>query len=259
MITIVQASCSDLDETVRKVGGARLDGLGDCVSEEDTRYARRKSHPADRRRVLAGRAALRLVATCHQGGGPRQASALPIRRSCNRCGGNHGKPRLEGMSLSSSTSADRVIAAATAVRQDVGVDLEAFPTALPRGFDSYTLHHQEYGEIGDAAHLNERHVGRPPRWDTRGAQARLERWVLKEAVLKASGLGLEHPPHQLLLGKPEVLTTWNGSAGSCRIAWRSVLESANLAVGGFCCTVPASEGFVAAVAARTPDDIVECS
>lgn len=257
MIIFMQTGSSSFDEKVQRLSGSQLGGAVDCVSEEDILYARRKRRTADCRRTLAGRAALRLVASHHQGRAMSSASELPIRRSCGRCGENHGKPMVEGTSLSSATSADRVIAAAGTIQQHIGVDLEAIPRVLPPGFDAYTLHDREYAELGAGPHVVGRDVKRHPQRCTADTEARVGHWALKESVLKASGRGLEHPPHQLLLGRPEAFTTWHGCGSSGILAWRPVLESADPAVRGFCCALPGHVGFAAALAARVPEDIAE--
>lgn len=256
MITVLQAGCIELDERIRRLSGGQLSSAADCVSAADALYSRRKSRAVDRRRTLAGRAALRLVAAHQDGCVASCASQLPIRRPCLRCGQSHGRPELAGASLSSSRSEDHVLAAAAAAHQRIGADIEAFPPTLPTGFDAYVLHHRERAEM--AAHPAPAHRGgeRSERL-VEGIRARVERWVLKEAVLKASGLGLEHSPHHLLLGRPGSVTTWYGRGGPAPLVWRPVLRAADPAVEGFCCAIPAGSGSAAAVAARSPDDITE--
>lgn len=223
-----------LDEAGRAAGSVR--GARALVSDADAEAAEQKLHPADRRRVLAGRLALRLVAASAAGVSLQEMPLLPIDRSCDRCGQQHGRPRAAGMSLSSSTSGDLVLAASGPAEASVGVDVEVLPEALWAGFEAYALHPQERD-------------GRPG-CPTQSGEL-LAAWTEKEAILKAAGVGLRVAPARILLGGVGEAGRWRAAPRG--VHWRANeqpvdgpaadLHSTQLAVGG---------GARAALAAATP-------
>lgn len=86
----------------------------------------------------------------------------------------------------------------------------------------------------------------------------MKRWVQKEAVLKAAGLGLEHPANELLVGDAVEKSTFHGQSGTQSLLWRPVLQAREaVVIGLWCCVIPTEPGLVAAVAARAPQDIVQ--
>lgn len=243
MITILHTQPADFDERLRALTKGQLNGADQCVTAEDMAYCRRRKQPLDRRRCVAARAALRLVAAERSGTPLADAQSVPISRSCRSCGGDHGQPRTDGISLSSSSTRTGVLAGAAAACADIGVDVETIPEALFSGFDTYALHALE-----DASD------------QLRSVRDRVELWVLKEAALKAAGIGLEHPPAELLFGDAgESSTLYCGSGshqGSWPLEWRPVIESREADVAGlWCCLIPAGTGRTASVAARIPQDI----
>lgn len=243
MISILLTGRADLEERVCRLTGGSLSRCQEMTAEEDRQAADLKLNPADRHRSLTARAALRLTAATHSGRHPHEATQLAIRRRCRRCGGPHGRPQTDGMSLSSSSSSLYVLAGAAPPERDLGVDLEAIPESVFPGFDEYALHAAErFGPGQDGPGPNNR--------------SRIEKWVLKEAVLKAAGVGLDHPPAQLLLGDAEVSTHLHGRDTLSVLRWRPVAESRDSSVEGlWCCLIPSPRGYAAAVAARAADDV----
>jgi len=138
-----------------------------------------------------------------------------------------------------------VLTAAGEHRHQVGVDLEAIPEQVFAGFDEYALHPTERRIISPAD----------------GEQAdrtRIEYWVLKEAVLKAAGVGLTLPPAQLMLGGAEATTLWHSADSSTTLRWRPVEEAPDSDVHGlWCCLIPSPAGYAAAMATRVLGDIVD--
>jgi 4'-phosphopantetheinyl transferase len=109
-------------------------------------------------------------------------AAVRVTRSCPDCSRRHGKPQLPGTSLhvSATYTADRVAVAITALGP-VGIDLERLDGADFDGFDGVALTEAEARAVNDLPALQ------------RGP-ARARAWARKEAVLKASGVGLRLDP-----------------------------------------------------------------
>ncbi|EXF25521.1 4-phosphopantetheinyl transferase [Nesterenkonia sp. AN1] len=245
MISVLLTSSAELEAQLPCLTGGALGDLGEAAALEDHAAAAAKHDPGDQRRALTARAALRLTAAAHRGDPLQESARLGLRRRCQQCGGPHGRPELRGVSLSSSSSARHVLAGAAKPEQQVGVDLEAIPERLFLGFEEYALHRAER----EALHR----LG--PGLRTRSL---IESWVLKEAVLKAAGVGLVHPPAELLLGAPDATTRWHGHAGPARLRWAPVTETTDARVKGLWgCLIPAPPGYAAAVAVRTPEGITD--
>ncbi|MBO0595351.1 4-phosphopantetheinyl transferase family protein [Nesterenkonia sp. E16_7] len=250
MISVLLTSSAELEAQLPRLTSGALGELGEAAAPEDHAAASAKRDPLDQRRTLTARAALRLLAAAHRGDRLQDAARLGIRRSCQQCGGPHGRPELHGVSLSSSSSARHVLAGAAAPGQQVGVDLEAIPERLAPGFAEYALHRAERAALRRLS----------PDSRTRSL---IESWVLKEAVLKAAGVGLNHPPAELLLGDQNLGsrdpgTRWHGHAGPERLRWAPVAETPDARVQGLWgCLIPAPPGYAAAVAARTPEEITD--
>lgn len=243
MISVLQVSSTELDHYLPRLTGGVLAGVGEATGPQDHAAASGKRHAADRWRALTARAALRLVAAQHQGSSLAAAAELEIYRQCQQCGAQHGRPQLTGVSLSSSSSAQRVLAGAAAQEQHLGVDVESIPGRIFAGFDQYALHPHERSALSPAGTVSTN-------------RCRIERWVLKEAVLKAAGVGLAHPPDQLLLGAPVVSTRWLSGDDHTVLHWRPVNKTTDARVEGlWCCLIPAAAGYAAAVAVRTPESI----
>lgn len=245
MISALLTSSSELESRLPQLTGGALRHVEDVVAREDHENSLRRRNPADQLRALSARAALRLIATQRTGRNLKDAAQLEVQHSCRQCGGPHGRPELVGLSLSSSSSAQHVLATAAEHQHQVGVDLEAIPEQVFAGFDEYALHPAERRNFS-------------PMHGEQTDRTRIEYWVLKEAVLKAAGLGLALPPAQLLLGGTGATTLWHSSNSSKTLHWRPVEETPDSGVHGlWCCLIPSPPGYAAAMAARGLEDIVD--
>jgi 4'-phosphopantetheinyl transferase len=163
------------------VRNPRLPGLLDCYEQQ--RYlAYRRSQ--DRDRFLVGAALLRLVLASHLGIAP---AAVPIDRSCLRCGRPHGKPVLrDGADFELSVAhSGKWVVVAVAREIAVGVDVERVDAhAVTSEVARLTLTSEEHSELDGLA-----------------TPVRTERffsyWTRKEALVKALGCGLEVPLHAI--------------------------------------------------------------
>jgi 4'-phosphopantetheinyl transferase len=161
----------------------------------------RLRNAGDRERFVAAHALLRIMVGRRLGCAPERVA---LTFTCPRCGGPHGPPRLVDRArrqlphLSLAHAGARVlVAVSTAGPVGVDVDVQA-ATAFP-GFDAVALGAMERSMI---ARL-------PP---SRMAAARVAAWVRKEAVLKATGDGLNVPPGDVVvsaLGEPPRLLDWD--------------------------------------------------
>jgi 4'-phosphopantetheinyl transferase len=160
-----------------------------------------------------------------------EPSELHLDRSCEYCGGDHGRPRLagqRGLEFSVSHSGQRAVLCVSGTR--VGIDLEAL-TARPlpdraSGLARIILSDVEARELGDRAN----------------ADLLLRCWVRKEAFLKLSGLGLAVAP--------SAVTTRQASAESVLVT--GVPEQISGFAGSVIVDLPAPLGYVAALATRQP-------
>ncbi|TGO04714.1 4'-phosphopantetheinyl transferase family protein [Serinibacter arcticus] len=209
MITLLDASVTDV-----LAACARLTGAEQLVDDVDRAAAARRRRPEDSRRTLAGRAALRLLVAARTGRPAGRASEIVIDRRCRDCGAPHGQPRTAGLSLSTSGSGERVLVAVAPGSARVGVDVEAVtPTALggAAGLDDYALHPDERADVVGTADAD---------------RARMQRWVEKEAVLKAAGLGLTLSPNAVRLAPQRADRAAPTEVSSIGPAdWRGVLEA----------------------------------
>lgn len=243
MISALLTSSAELEAQLPNLTGGALHHIEEAAAQKDHEAADAKRKPADRRRALTARVALRLTAAQHEGSRLKDASHLDIRRECQECGGPHGRPQLAGVSLSSSSSGGHVLTAAAEPRQQLGVDLEAIPERLFSGFDKHALHPNERLALASMD-------------SDQARRTRVQRWVLKEAVLKAAGMGLMLPPEQLLFGDAETTTLWHSDNISVVLAWRPVREAPDLRVKGlWSCLIPAPPGYAAAMAANIVEDV----
>ncbi|MFC0248768.1 4'-phosphopantetheinyl transferase family protein [Citricoccus parietis] len=239
--------------------------VSDVVSSGDLIQAGLGRDPADGQRMLAGRAALRLLVAYRRGESPHVARTLPIDRTCPRCGTGHGRPTLPGLSLSTASRRGAVLAGVAREQDRIGVDLERIPDQTMPGFDDYALHAAErerFSGRGDTAGLQiggspGTPAGTPTGTPTGGpVTRRIALWVLKEAVLKAAGTGLDHPPDQLLLGPGRAETTFHSAGRVHTLTWHPVERALDRHVEElWACVIPAPEGYLGAVAARRPDDV----
>jgi 4'-phosphopantetheinyl transferase len=180
--------------------------------------ARRRGylHAADRGRFTVGVALTRLVLGAQLGISPK---SVPIDRTCARCGGPHGRPRLAadaGIDFSLSHSGD-VIALAVAssadsdsssgsdsFRRRVGLDVELVDGAA-RGDAPVDV------ALSAAEQLAYRTLDAAEQ-----PTAFFRYWVRKEALLKATGDGLAVPMTQLTMSAPDQpprLVSWQGRPG----------------------------------------------
>jgi 4'-phosphopantetheinyl transferase len=145
--------------------------------------------PADRDRFVAVHALLRVAVGRFSGVDP---AAVVVTSTCPVCGAPHGRPviTLNGQSApapyaSLSHSGDRVVVAVTRAGP-VGVDVEPLADGAftDDAMDDIALTPQERAGV----------AALPP--DARPA-ARARLWVRKEALLKATGEGLQVPPSEV--------------------------------------------------------------
>lgn len=219
------------------------------VDAADREAAARRQRPSDARRTLAGRAALRLLAAARLGVPVGLASQIVVDRTCSTCRLPHGRPRIAGLSVSTSSADGRVLVAVADEGADegadLGVDIERVPSSVFDGFDDFVLHPDERGRFA---------VGTGSSSET---EARLTCWVEKEAVLKAVGVGLASPPHELLVAARSVDHTLPSCADMIGPwEWRPVEQAgATEAVGLSVTELPTKPGYRAAIAARVPTRI----
>ncbi|WP_172582235.1 4'-phosphopantetheinyl transferase family protein [Subtercola boreus] len=176
--------------------------------------------PVDRHRFVVSHHLLRLAVADSVGAHP---SDVVLDFACERCGEQHGRPRVvagagpESVSVSVSISLSRsagaalfavLVAPAGERVPAIGVDLERIDAVgFPR-FDDVALSASERASLGAAG------------LDAHAAiAARAALWVRKEAVAKAIGSGLRRDPRHLevagaLLGRTLV--------DSRTITWRDV-------------------------------------
>lgn len=256
MITLLSASVDEVLAVCASLGGdsgdvlavgsgpdrGRVPGLEPALrllDDVDRAAVAAKQKPSDARRTLAGRAALRLVVAARVGAPASSAADVVVDRTCLTCGVPHGRPRVDGLSVSSSSAGDRVLVAVAGAEVEVGVDVELVPDELFDGFDDFALHPSERRTLPDG----------PGRISTR-----ITSWVEKEAVLKAAGIGLTTPLEDLLVAPApadrvvppsvEMIGAWE---------WRPVVQTASRQLLGLSVTaLPAPEGYRCAIAAREP-------
>ena len=172
---------------------------------DDVEQARlgRLRNADDRARFVAAHALLRIMVGREVGWAPER---VVLTFTCPRCSAPHGPPQLVDrarepvLHLSLAHAGRRVlVAVSTAGPVGVDVDVEG-ATAFP-GFDDVALAPTERSTIARLP-LGGR------------AAARVTAWVRKEAVLKATGDGLNVPPGDVVvsaLGEPPRLLAWDGA------------------------------------------------
>ncbi|MFD6949510.1 4-phosphopantetheinyl transferase [Nocardiopsis sp. TSRI0078] len=195
------------------------DRLLRLLDEEELARNSRFRHQADRDRHLLGRAMARLLLAERAGCPPEKVTFALRCRSCEekeRTGadegtgpgqGPHGKPHptgpAEGWEVSVSHSGEWVVLA-LAFGVPVGVDVERVSAARDlEGLAGYSL--------GDP---ERRAWERLPPADRVGAFFRY--WARKEALLKATGLGLSGGLRRVLVSPADAdpaLLSWSGGGG----------------------------------------------
>ncbi|WP_409329566.1 4'-phosphopantetheinyl transferase family protein [Trujillonella humicola] len=160
--------------------------VGDLRPEHDAllppaelRRRDRFARPADRRRATASAVVLRLVLGPVLGLPP---ALVPVERGCPRCGRPHGRPRLAGGPEVSVAHAGDCLVVAVCADRPVGVDVEEVAGFCDTGLADVVLAREER---------------RPP---TPAGLATT--WTRKEALLKATGTGLDADPAGLVLSAP---------------------------------------------------------
>ena len=137
---------------------------------------------ADRDRFVLATAVLRAAVAGRVGDAPAR---VLVDRGCERCGGQHGRPRLPGTGLAASiTHSGDVVAVALTEGCPVGVDVEVID-----GRDYEPL----LARVCTAAEWP--HV--------RTARDFFTIWTRKEAVLKATGEGLRTPLTSVTVTPPD--------------------------------------------------------
>ncbi|WP_286899060.1 4'-phosphopantetheinyl transferase superfamily protein [Thermocrispum sp.] len=195
---------------------------------ERTRYEAYRQ-PADRLRFLTGRVLARTVAGRYLGVPP---TSVELDATCPDCGKQHGKPRIPGNDLELSIShAGQRVGLAVAVGTSIGLDVESTSRSSGDDLLNYALSDAELDAV----------AGRPA-----AERARLffTYWARKEALMKATGLGLKVPLRSITLAPPEAPPALLASA-------HDALDPATTAI----VDLDAGQGYAAAVAALTANGL----
>jgi len=175
------------------------------LSAPELARARRYRLAADTDRCLLGAVLLRVAAARHLGIRPADVA---VDRSCDSCGAQHGRPQLPGSGLQASVShSGDVVAVALTSAGPVGVDVEAVRSI-------------------DFAAVTERVCTPGERNHVDGATDFYTFWTRKEAVLKATGEGLNRPMTDLEVTPPRsapvLLRLGAGAPPACQMSDISV-------------------------------------
>jgi 4'-phosphopantetheinyl transferase len=165
--------------------------VGLLDAHERDRLARLR-RPADRARYLAAHALARLVLA----GGGAAAARLRFDRSC-RCGVAHGKPALPGGPGFSLTHSGEL--AGVAVRPDGPVGLDVEQVRALAGLPALAAHVHSPAELARGAAPD--------------PAAFFRTWTRKEALLKATGVGLAAPMTAITLAAGGGVEAWNRDGG----------------------------------------------
>jgi len=160
------------------------------LSNAELEYALSFRKEQDRIQFIIGCALSRLVLAEQLNMPPHQ---VPIDRTCPKCQKPHGRPRLPDDKLHWSVShSGEIILVAFTVNALVGVDVEWI-----RPFISYDTTHIIEGILTEkeAVHLS----NLPKKERLKGI---LSYWTRKEAVLKATGEGLNTSPQKVEVSGP---------------------------------------------------------
>jgi 4'-phosphopantetheinyl transferase len=188
----------------------------------ETARQRSYQHAADRDRFTVGVALTRLVLGPQLGVGPQ---SVPIDRTCARCGGPHGRPRLAtgaSIDFSLSHSGDVIaLAVASSVDSDGSRDgdsnLGSHRIRRRVGIDVEQLDGPAGREAPADVALSATELLAYRTLDAAAQPAAFFRyWVRKEALLKATGDGLTVPMTRLTMTAPDQpprLVSWRGRPG----------------------------------------------
>lgn len=159
---------------------------------------------ADQDRFVVAAALLRTVVGELLG---TDARSVEVDRTCDGCGGPHGRPLLPGSGLHASIShSEGVVAVAVSDHAPVGVDVEHLAPRDTTGLARAML--------GPGEHAT-------------GAWDFYTYWCRKEAVVKATGSGLRTPLVDVLVtppGAPARVRSYRGTPLVCRLADLSIPE-----------------------------------
>ncbi|KAA9149268.1 4'-phosphopantetheinyl transferase superfamily protein [Amycolatopsis acidicola] len=176
----------------------------------------------DRRRFLTGRVLAKTVLGEKLGRAPE---SVRFDATCVDCGKPHGKPRLPGTEFSISHSGERIGLAVAGA--SVGLDVETDTRNADDPLIEYALNETEREAL----------AGLSPA-DKVGAFFRY--WTQKEALMKATGLGLKIPLHSI--------TLVDGQLAACSDA---ALDPATTRLAD----LSPGEGYRAAVAVLTSEEL----
>lgn len=214
----VRIAWTDTSAAASAVSSARM---AEVFGEQQRRRHAALSGTAAQR-FLVGRGLLAiLIGELTHGAG---IADLGFTTTCERCGADHGRPRLEGLPIAVSIShAGDMVAVAAASQADaaaIGIDIERVPSGGA---------HQRLSELAPL-------FAPAPAPDTEG-------WTLLEAALKADGRGLRVDVSQVQVG--EIGTGRWAQSRAVRIAGRGDPVDAGTVAGpgGFvlsAATIPAA-------------------
>ncbi len=205
---------------VGRIQHLRQHHLG-LLHEAELERAQRYQLATDRDRAMLGAVLLRLAAARTLGVEPGEVT---VDRTCDRCGAQHGRPRLPGSGLHASVShSGDVVAVALTAAGPVGVDVEAVRPI-------------------DFAAVADRVCTPPERAEVRGLTDFYTVWTRKEAVLKATGEGLARPMTDLHVSAPSaapvLLGLGSGAPPHCQLT-----------------DIPVADGYRACVAVLAADPV----
>ena len=185
--------------------------LARYLDHDELERSQRLRRTDARARHLVGAVIMRALAGAAIGLPPH---AVRIRRVCGSCGGAHGRPVVDGLSVSVSHSADRVVVAGSPMAS-IGVDVEHVVQAKTVDvLSSRTLSTSELAELDRVA-------------PELRARAFTRYWTRKEALLKATGHGLSVPPRSVEVSAPFApagLVRWDGRPAEAEQTWLCSLD-----------------------------------
>ena len=182
-----------------RVGSFRAEHVALLSAEELERRARFRL-PADTDRFTAGAVLLRVVAGLHTDQRPQD---VVVSRTCERCGAQHGPPRLPNTVFEASIShSGEHVAVALSTAGPVGVDVEADKSIDWESLVPIVCHPTEEQYVLAARDL-------------------YVYWTRKEAVLKAHHCGLEIPLSDVVVtpptSSPRILAYCGGNGPPCQM------------------------------------------